>query len=150
MIEIDKIDDDILQVLETDGRVSNVDLADRVGLSPSACLRRVQALERAGVIKGYRAIIDRAALGAGFLAYVGVGLSDHSKSSQESFERAIAGAPEVLECHNATGPIEYLLRVEVSDLAAYKHFHTDLLGTLPQVSSLITYVVLASPKDMRA
>ena len=139
-----------MQELTRDGRIANSALADRVGLSPSACLRRVQELERAGVIKGYRAVLDRAALGGGFTAYVAVGLSDHSKASQRAFERSIARAPEVIECHNMTGAIEYLLRVEVEDLARYKYFHTDVLGTLPQVSSLTTYVVMESPKDERA
>ena len=79
-----------------------------------------------------------------------VGLSSHTKAAQEAFERAVAAAPEVIECHNVTGAIEYLLRVEVADLAAYKRFHTDVLGTLPQVSAITSYVVMGSPKDERA
>jgi DNA-binding Lrp family transcriptional regulator len=150
MIKIDRLNSKILRELETDGRVSNTDLAARVGLSPSSCLRRVQELERTGVIRGYRPILDRTALGVGFTAYIAVGLSDHTKTSQEAFEQSIIGAPEVRECHNVTGVYEYLLRVEVSDLAAYKVFHTDLLGTLPQVNSITTYVVMGSPKDDRA
>lgn len=150
MTKIDAINDRILQALSRDGRISNIELAEKAGLSPSACLRRVQELERSGVIKGYRAVLDRAALGAGFTAYIAVGLSDHSKASQEAFERSIARAPEVRECHNITGGIEYLLRVEVSDLTSYKIFHTDVLGTLPQVTSLTSYVVMGSPKDERA
>ena len=140
----------ILRELSRSGRLSNIDLADRVGLSASACLRRVAALERDGVIEGYRAVLNRSQMGRGFVAYIGVGLSDHSKASQEAFERSISRAPEVLECHNITGSIEYLLRVECSDLAAYKVFHTDVLGTLPQVNSITSYVVMGSPKDERA
>ena len=150
MIETDAIDRRILRELAKNGRLPNVELADRVGLSPSACLRRVQELERKGVIAGYRAVIDRARLGTGFVAYLTVGLSVHTKASQEAFERAIRAAPEVIECHNVTGTIEYLLRVEVADLAAFKVFHTDVLGTLPQVTSITTYVVMGSPKDERA
>ena len=150
MAKIDQINRRILQVLAADGRISNTDLADRVGLSPSACLRRVQELERAGVITGYRAVLNPAALGIGFTAYIGVGLSNHTKASQEAFERQIAQAPEVRECHNITGTIEYLVRVEVADLAAYKVFHTDVLGTMPQVATIVTYVVMGSPKDERA
>lgn len=149
-MKLDEINDRILRELARDGRITNIDLADRVGLSPSACLRRVQELERVGVIKGYRAVLDRSALGAGFTAYIGVGLSDHSKAAQIAFQRSIAEAPEVRECHNITGSIEYLLRIEVADIASYKAFHTDVLGTLPQVSSLTSYVVLGSPKDERA
>ena len=150
MSEIDQIDERILRVLSLDGRISNVDLAERVGLSPSACLRRVQALERAGIIAGYRAVIDPAARGKGFTAYVAVGLSSHTKASQEAFERAITRSPEVRECHNITGSYEYLLRVEAAELAAYKVFHTDILGVLPQVSSITSFVVMGSPKDDRA
>lgn len=150
MSKLDRISDQILQELSRNGRISNIELADKVGLSPSACLRRVQDLEKRGVITGYRAVLDRAALGAGFVAYVGVGLKDHSKASQEAFERAISHAPEVRECHNITGTIEYLLRVECEDLKAYKSFHTDMLGALPQVNGITSYVVMGSPKDERA
>ena len=150
MVHIDDKSEQILRELSRDGRISNIALADRVGLSPSACLRRVQDLERAGIIKGYRAVLDRAALGTGFVAYIGVGLKDHTKASQEAFERSISRAPEVRECHNITGTIEYLLRVECADLASYKRFHTDMLGALAQVSSITSYVVMGSPKDERA
>lgn len=150
MPQMDAINDHILQELGRDGRISNLELAERVGLSPSACLRRVQELERRGVIKGYRAMLDRSMLGVGFVAYVTVGLNSHTKASQEAFERAMDRAPEVVECHNITGAVEYLLRVEAADLAAYKSFHTDVLGTLPQVNAITSYVVMGSPKDMRA
>ncbi|MBD3746420.1 MAG: Lrp/AsnC family transcriptional regulator [Sphingopyxis sp.] len=150
MAGLDQIDRKILRELASEGRISNIELADRVGLSPSACLRRVQELERSGVIKGYRAVVDPAKLGLTFLAYVTVGLSSHTKKSQSDFEAAMALAPEVRECHNITGTIEYLLRVETQDLAAYKHFHTEVLGVLPQVHSITTYVLMDSPKDERA
>ena len=145
MTENDRIDHQILRELQRDARISNVRLAERVALSPSACLRRVQELERGGIVKGYRAVVDRSRLGAGFLAYVSVGLSSHTKASQE-----VALSPEVVECHNVTGAIEYLLRIEVADIEAYKAFHTDVLGTLPTVSAITTFVVLGSPKDERA
>ncbi len=147
---MDAIDSTILRHLQRDGRVTNLQLAERVGLSPSACLRRVQALEAAGVIKGYRAVLDRTRLGAGLTVFVMVGLSGQLKRDALAFERAMAEAPEVLECHNITGSVEFLLRVEVSDLAAYKHFHADVLGTLSQVSSITSHVCLGSSKDLRA
>ncbi len=150
MTKIDAIDDRILRTLEGDGRLSNLALAEKVGLSPSACLRRVQALERRGVIAGYRAVIDPAKRGIGFTAYVAVALSSHTKASQEGFERAVARAPQVRECHNVTGAVEYLLRVECADLAAYKHWHTDVLGILPGVAAITTYVVMGTAKDDRA
>jgi DNA-binding Lrp family transcriptional regulator len=150
MSKEDAIDERILRELSRDGRISNLDLAARVGLSPSACLRRVQSLQRNGVIAGYRAVIDRTARGVGFTAYIGVSLGEHSKTVQQAFERAVSRAPEVIECHNTTGTIEYLLRVECTDLVAYKAFHTDVLGNLPHVTAITTYVVLGSPKDLRA
>lgn len=150
MAKFDPLNEKILQELSRDGRVSNLDLAERVGLSPSACLRRVQELERSGVIAGYRAVLDRGKRGIGFVAYVTVGLNQHTKKAQEAFEIAISRAPEVIECHNITGAVEYLLRVEATDLVAYKTFHTDVLGVLPQVHSITSYVVMESPKDERS
>ena len=143
---MDKIDRKILQELELDGRVTNSQLANRVGLSASACLRRVQDLESRGVIVGYKALFDKGKLGISFRAYVMVGLSEHTKQSQTDFEEAIKEASEVIECHNVTGSFEYLLRVETTDLKAYKLFHTDVLGTLPQVGTIATHVVMESPK----
>ncbi|MTJ03873.1 MAG: Lrp/AsnC family transcriptional regulator [Sediminimonas qiaohouensis] len=148
--DIDAIDSRILQELSHDGRLSNTVLSERVGLSPSACLRRVQDLQRRGVIRGFRAVLEPAAMGVGFLAYVTVGLNAHNKSAQEAFERAMDHAPEVRECHNITGAVEYLLRIEVADMADYKRFHTGVLGTLPQVNAITSYVVMGSPKDERA
>ena len=150
MAKMDPINRKILRELSRDGRLPNTELADRVGLSPSACLRRVQELERSGVIKGYRAVLDPAAMGQGFAAYITVGLSDHTKAAQEGFERAVQVFDEVRECHNITGTVEYLLRVETEDLVSYKLFHTDKLGTLPQVHQIVTPVVMGSPKDERA
>ncbi len=150
MSDIDQINANILRELTLDGRISNIDLADKVGLSPSACLRRVQELERKGVIAGYRVVLNPQAMGITFIAYVLVGLSRHTKDAQHGFEAAMALAPEVRECHNVTGTVEYLLRIEARDLAAYKYFHTEVLGTVPQVSSIVSYIVMDSPKDERA
>jgi len=147
---MDDINRRILRILSKDGRISNNDLADQVGLSPSACLRRVQELEASGVILGYRAVLDRETMGGGFLAYVTVGLSRHTKADQLGFEKAMAKAPQVRECHNVTGAIEYVLRVEVESLEAYKQFHTEVLGTVPGVASITSYIVMGSPKDERA
>jgi Lrp/AsnC family transcriptional regulator, leucine-responsive regulatory protein len=149
MREVDDIDDRILRELSVDARITNVRLADRVGLSPSACLRRVQALERQGIVAGYRARISRKHLGRSFVAYMMVGLSSQKKAAHKAFERAVGVAREVVECHNVTGNFEYLLRVEVHDLDSYKHFHTEVLGGLPDVTIITTYVVMASPKDER-
>ena len=149
MVKLDRYNNNILRELEADGRISNIELADRVGLSPSACLRRVQELENSGVIAGYRAVINREAIGIGFSAYLAIGLGDHTMPSQLAFEKAMQDSAAVRECHNITGSIEYLVRVEVADIAAYKAFHADVLGGLPQVNSISTYVIMDSPKNDR-
>ena len=146
---MDGIDENILRELERDARLTNLQLSERVGLSPSATSRRVSALERRGVIRGYRAIIDRSQVGQGFTAYIAVGLSVHNKAAQKGFEAAMRYAPEVKECHNIAGVFEYLLRVETADLTAYKRFHTEVLGTVPEVASITSYIVMESPKDLR-
>jgi Lrp/AsnC family transcriptional regulator, leucine-responsive regulatory protein len=143
------MDRKILRELSRDARISNAELAERVGLSASACSRRTSELERTGVIRGYRAILNPQATGGGFTAYVAVGLSRHTMTEQSAFEEAVASAPEVRECHNVTGAIEYLLRVEVPDLAAYKRFHSEVLGALPQVTTITSYIVMESSKDER-
>ncbi len=146
---MDKFDERILQALKSDGRMSNVDLSERVGLSPSATLRRVQELERTEVIKGYRAILNSEQLGIAFIAYVAIGLASHSKQAQLEFENHVRFVDEIVECHNITGENEYLLRIETSSLASYKRIHADVLGECVQVKSITTMVVMESPKDER-
>lgn len=150
MANIDLINSRILSVLERDARISNIDLASKVGLSASACLRRVQELERSGIIKGYRAVINREALGGSITIFVTVGLSGQRTEHAKDFERAMEAAPHVTECHNITGSVEYLLRVEVQDLATYKEFHANILGGLSQVGSITSHICLGSSKDVRS
>ncbi|WP_416831336.1 MAG: Lrp/AsnC family transcriptional regulator [Erythrobacter sp.] len=147
---MDGIDHKILQTLERDGRISNTNLAQQVGLSASACLRRTQELEQRGYIKGYRAVLDRGKLGGEVTVFVMVGLSAQLAKDAKAFEAAMEAAEEVRECHNITGSVEYLLRVEVDSLASYKAFHADTLGVLPQVARIISHISLGSSKDMRA
>ncbi len=149
MIEFDPYSEKILSTLEVSGRLTNIELARRVGLSPSACLRRVQELERAGAIQGYRAIIDRSALSPRITAFVMVGLAQQLHKDARAFERAMEAAPQVLECHNIAGNVEYLLRVEVGDLGEYKDFHAHTLGELPQVQSITSHFCLDTSKDLR-
>lgn len=147
---MDQFDERILHELARNARISNADLAEHVGLSASAVSRRIADLERRGQITGYRAILSPEARGVGFVAYVTVGLNAHTKAAQTAFEQAINAARQVRECHNISGTFEYLLRVEVANLEGYKHFHTEVLGTLPQVVSIVTYVVMDTSKDERA
>lgn len=149
MTEIDQINARILRELRADGRISNLALAEKVGLSPSACLRRVQDLEKRKVITGYRARLDPEKTGRAYVVYVAVGLAEHTKTAQEGFERAMARCDEVVECHNIAGVFEYMLRIETPDMAAYKAFHTNSLGTVPHVRSITSYMVMGSPKDTR-
>jgi DNA-binding Lrp family transcriptional regulator len=149
MIKNDKYNEIILQELRTNGRISNTELAEKVGLSTSACLRRVQDLENKGVISGYRAILNNELLGNSFIAYVSVGLKEHTMASQRAFEEAIKSATEIKECHNVTGGFEYLLRIETRDISSFKSLHTSTLGSIPQVRTMTTHVVMESPKDER-
>ena len=146
---MDRFDERILQELKLDGRISNIELSERIGLSASATLRRVQDLERKGIIQGYRAVLDNGLMGVGFIAYVSIGLSSHKKSAQLEFEEHVAMEKEVVECHNITGANEYLLRVETKDLPSYKKFHADVLGECAQVQSITTMVVMDTPQDER-
>jgi len=149
MFKKDRYNDRILQELTKNGRLPNSELAEIIGLSPSACLRRVQELESSGLIKGYRAILDSELMGSSFIAYVGIGLNEHSTESQLAFEQAIKLADDVKECHNVTGSFEYLLRIETKDIKSFKLFHADVLGVISQVSTITTHVVMDSPKDDR-
>ena len=108
MTKIDSFNDKILHFLQLDGRISNIDLAKAVGLSPSACLRRVQELERSDIIQGYRAIVNPKSIGRDVVVFVMVGLSGHLKKDAQAFEAAMDLAPEVTECHNITGSLSLI------------------------------------------
>ncbi len=125
MISLDAIDRRILERLQHDGRLSNADLAEQVGLSSSPCWRRVKALEEAGVIKGYAAQVDAKSVGLSVNVFVSVSLSTQNEKALKDFERAAAERPEVMECYLMTGDSDYLLRVVVPDLEAYERFVMD-------------------------
>ncbi|MEU0840598.1 Lrp/AsnC family transcriptional regulator [Streptomyces sp. NPDC005962] len=139
---MEEVDRSILAVLETHGRISNAELAARVGLSPSPCLRRVNRLEETGVIRGYRAEIDPAALGRGLRVFAGVRLMRHKRDDVAAFERAVVQLSEVVHVHHVTGNYDYLLQVEVADLSAYEDFHTNRLADLPGVAMVNSYVTM--------
>jgi Lrp/AsnC family leucine-responsive transcriptional regulator len=139
---MDDVDRSILAVLEQDGRISNADLAARVGLSPSPCLRRVRRLEETGVIRGYRAQLDPVAVGRGLRVFAGVRLLRHGRTDVVAFERAVTRLPQVVHTHHVTGNYDYLLQVEVADLPAYEDFHANDLAGLPGVASVTSYVTM--------
>ena|SRR5436190_8313749 len=128
---MDALDRAILRHLQADGRLSNVQLAERVRLSPSPCLRRVRALESAGVILGYHADIDAVAVGRGFEVTVHVELTLKDRATVEAFESRIAAFDEVVECHRMFGLPDYIVRVAVADQAAYEAFYMNKLAELP-------------------
>lgn len=127
MSALDRIDRTLLALLQRDARRTNAELAEQVALSPSACLRRLQRLERLGVIKGYRAILDPAALGRGLTAFVRVQLERHDAEHVQRFAMLVAGWDAVIACHTLTGDMDYLLQVAVADLA---HFNDFIMGEL--------------------
>ena len=139
---MDDVDRAILAVLEKDGRINNSDLAEQVGLSPSPCLRRVRRLEETGVIRGYQALIDPAAVGRGLRVFAGVRLARHARADVVAFERAVVALSEVVFCHHVTGNYDYLLHVEVADLPAYEQFHANSLAGLPGVAAVNSYVTM--------
>ena len=147
---MDAIDDKILRILRKDGRITHQALAERVGMSASTCQRRVEAMERQGIIAGYRAVLGDAARQVGFAAFVLVGLGRHTARVQQAFEARCAAAPQVVECHNITGTVEYLLRVECRDLTSYKQFHHEVLGGFPDLTTIVTHVIVGTSKDDRA
>jgi Lrp/AsnC family leucine-responsive transcriptional regulator len=139
---MDDIDRAILTALETHGRISNDELAARIGLSPSPCLRRVRRLEQAGVIRGYQALVDPAAIGRSLRVFAGVRLIRHTRADVASFEQAVIQLPEVINTHHVTGNYDYLLHIEVADLAAYEDFHANRMATLPSVAAVTSYVTM--------
>ena len=143
---MDAIDRAILRHLQEDGRLSNVELAERVRLSPSPCLRRVRALERAGVIRGYRADIDPAALGRAFEVTVHVELTLKDRATVEAFEAGIAGFDEVLECRRMFGLPDYVVRVAVADQEAYEAFYMNRLAELPGLARVNSQFTMKTVK----
>ncbi|MFG2885464.1 Lrp/AsnC family transcriptional regulator [Streptomyces sp. NPDC048297] len=139
---MDEVDRSILAVLEKNGRISNAELAAQVGLSPSPCLRRVRQLEEAGVIRGYRALIDPAAIDRGLRVFAGVRLMRHTRPDVVAFERKVTQLPEVIACHHITGNFDYLLQIEVADLPAYENLHANQLASLPGVATVTSYVAM--------
>ncbi|HIN93416.1 MAG TPA: Lrp/AsnC family transcriptional regulator [Alphaproteobacteria bacterium] len=136
LIELDDIDRRILTALQNNARISNVELARMVGLSPSPCLRRVKTLEDCGVIQRYVSLLDQGAVGFPVSVFVNVTLERQVESALEQFEAAIRQRPEVLECYLMTGDADYLLRVVTRDLASYERFLVDHLARIPGVSSI--------------
>jgi Lrp/AsnC family leucine-responsive transcriptional regulator len=150
-MELDRYDVQILRHLQDDGRLTNQELADRIGLSPSPCLRRVRALEEAGVIRGYRALADARALGLNLMALIHISMDQHTPERFEHFEAAVNAIPQVLECLLITGQAaDYQLKVVVRDMDAYQDLLLNRITRIPGVSGVHTSFVLRRVVDKTA
>jgi len=135
-VVLDSFNRKILQELQNAGRLSNVELAERVGLSPSPCLLRVRQLEDAGIIRGYVGLVDPEAIGPSLSVFIQVTLERQSEKTLEVFEKSVAGLPEVMECYLMTGDADYLLRVVVTDTVALKDFIIEKLTKTAGVANI--------------
>jgi Lrp/AsnC family leucine-responsive transcriptional regulator len=144
--ELDGIDRRIIAELQADARLSNVELADRVGLSPSPCLRRVKRLEREGYIEGYRAALRRDRVGLGFSVFVGVKIDGHGNERAFKFEEAVRAMPAVVACHLVSGDADYLLEVVVPDLEHYQRFLVGTLLNMPIVREVKSSIAIQTVK----
>ena len=133
---LDKIDGRILEIIQEEARISNTDLAERVGLSPSPCWRRVRALESNGIIERYVTLVNAKAVGLPINVFATVTLEKQVEPALEAFEKAVTERPEVMECNLMTGEFDYLLRVVVPDLAAYERFLMDHLTRIKGIASI--------------
>ena len=150
-MQLDRYDREILRVLQQDGRISNQDLADRIGLSPSPCLRRVRALEESGLISGYRAVVDAKALGLSLLALLHISMDRHTPERFTHFEQAIREIPEVMECLLITGQTaDYQLKVVVRDMDAYQELLLNRITRIEGVTGVHSSFVLRRVVDKTA
>ena len=148
--DMDAKDQQIIRELQLDGRLTNNELAERVNLSPSPCLRRLRNLEKSGVIQGYTALVDQAAYGLPITVFIRIRLEHHNKEAVQSFERHINRIDEVLDCYLMTGDSDYLLRVIVESLASYEDFIREKIHRIPSIASIDTSFAYGTVKQNRA
>jgi DNA-binding Lrp family transcriptional regulator len=146
MENLDEIDRSILRALQEDGRMQNVDLAEKVGLSPSPCLRRVRILEEAGVIERYVALLNAAKIGAGLTVFVRISLTSQDAKTVDHFTAEIQKLPQIVECHLMAGDCDFLLRVVTADLNAYRKLQIDHLTRIKGVQSVKTEIPIQQIK----
>jgi Lrp/AsnC family leucine-responsive transcriptional regulator len=135
-MKLDQIDYNILRILQEDARITNADLAEKVGLSPTPCLRRLRRLEADGIIKGYHAEINRDALGVNVTVIILVKLEREDDTTLREFEAAIKKRPEVMECYLVTGKFDYFIRVVIPSLSAYEAFLSETILRIPKVATV--------------
>ena len=147
---LDRTDRKILQLLQQNGRLTNVELARQVALSPTPCLERVRRLEREGYITGYVALADAGKLNASTLAFIQVSLTNTSTENLRDFNARMRALPEVEACHMVAGGFDYLLKIRCRDMQDYQHFLGEQLATIPLVAQTHTYVVIEEVKNETA
>ncbi|TDI61955.1 MAG: Lrp/AsnC family transcriptional regulator [Alphaproteobacteria bacterium] len=147
-IKLDNTDLKILSLLQAKGRITNVELASRVGISAPPCLRRVRALERAGLIQGYHADLDTRALGYEVTVFAMVGLHSQAEADLRAFESLVASWPMVRECHMLNGEIDFILKIVASDLSTFQTFLTENLTAAPNVDSVKTSLTIRTSKNL--
>jgi Lrp/AsnC family transcriptional regulator, leucine-responsive regulatory protein len=140
------IDFKILRVLGRDGRITNLDLAAAINLSTAPTLRRVKRLEQTGVIKGYAAILDPTKVGLGAIVFVTATLDYQTAAAAQTFEEAVRGLPQVLECHQVAGEFDYLLKIAAPDLESYQRFATDVITSIPVIAHIRTLIPMRHVK----
>jgi Lrp/AsnC family leucine-responsive transcriptional regulator len=145
-VELDAIDCRIVSELQANARLSNIELAERIGLSPSPCLRRVKRLEREGYIEGYRASLQRSRVGLGFSVFLAVKIDGHANKEASRFERAVVEMPEVIACHLVSGDADYFLEVVVPDLGDYQRFLVGKLLEMPIVREVHSNIAIQTLK----
>ena len=145
--DLDRTDRRILALLQRDGRIATVDLAERIGLSPTSTSERLKRLQREGFITGFRAQLDPLRLGLELRVFVEVSLDKTTPDAFDNFAAAVRRAPEVLECHMVAGGFDYLVKTRVADMAAYRRFLGEVLLTLPAVKETRTYAVMEEVKS---
>jgi Lrp/AsnC family transcriptional regulator, leucine-responsive regulatory protein len=148
--ELDRIDRRILRALQDDGRMTNVELAERVGLSATPCSERVKRLERDGIIAGYHARLDPHALGQALLVFVEIRLAAKSGRIFDEFKREVLKLPNVLECHLVSGDFDYLIKARIPEMNAYRKLLGDMLLALPGARESRSYVVMEEIKESLA
>ncbi len=144
---LDQKDRDILKVLQKDGRISIVDLAECVNLTKSPCLQRLRRLERKGYIKGYRAELDPQKIQQSYLVYVQVKLESTRRKALESFNSAVLEVPHVMSCHMLSGGYDYLLKIRTADMTEFRELLGDVIAELPNVHQTISFPVMEEVKD---
>ena len=145
-LRLDRIDRQILQLLQGDGRMTNIELARRVGISPPPCLRRVRALEQAGLIRGYHADLAPEALGFGITVFAQIGLASQAESDLKAFETMVGEWPEVREAHMLAGETDFILKIVAIDWDSYQRFLTTTLTAAPNVSHVKSSLAIRSSK----